>query len=396
MISVERKYLLLFFIRWNGFIGMLKHISRSKFVSFMEEAGPILLFGPLLGRYVGGDVKKGLLVLIPASLLMVGGPLASMLTLLFGLMGAAFYLLASSAWNILYTYFTGGNPLPGVGPVIPGVEVGPFYIPFVEGWLSILLIFLIHEGAHGVVALRRGMGLQDAAMVILGIIPVAAYVQPNEKKFLASSPEDRVKVIAAGPFANTVAFILSTILLIGMGIVVSPYMEKILQNHALGVKVLEVPDTIEINGKALPSLVKGLLSPGDVIVSINEKNVYTIGDIIEVLHSDAKELNILVLRGGELISFSIENKGYLGVKGGQVAWRESPPLEYSVLSFLLSFLLIFSLLNIMVAVVNALPFSILDGGQAIEDLEKRRRINARLLKLAASLLLAINILPWFI
>ncbi|NPA86717.1 MAG: PDZ domain-containing protein [Candidatus Diapherotrites archaeon] len=397
MISVERKYLIVFFVRWRGFLQWLKDLSRSKIISLVDESGPILLLGPILGRHFRKLNLRNLLPLLILSLLMIGGPVASLFTLLFGLMGAAFYLLGASALNILLTYYQGGTPLPGIGPVIPGVQVGPYYVPFLEGWLSILLIFLIHEGAHGAVALRRNIPIRDAAMVILGIVPVAAYVMPDEEEFKASPPEKKVSVLSAGPASNVFAFIPVAALLLLITPLLAPLFENYYDQYALGVKILEVPETIEINGKVLPSLVHGKLQPGDVILSIDDTPTRTFSELLEAIRSaEGNTITITFLRNGEEMSIEIPNEGYLGVRGAETVWKESPPLDYYLLSFLLSFLSLFALLNLMVAVVNALPFSIFDGGQAIEEVEKIGGIKASPLKGIALLLLLINVLPWFV
>ena len=397
MIDVERKYLILFFVRWRGFLERMRRYAGSRLAAFVERTGPVLLLGPFLGRKFVDDVRPGLILLIPTSLLMIGGVPAGMFTLLFGLMGAAFFILGSSAATILSTYLQGGSPLPGLAPVIPGVQVGPYYIPLVEGWLAILLLFLIHEGAHGVLALRKGIDIRDSAMVLLTIVPVAAYVMPDEEAFKRADPRAKVSVLAAGPTANILAFIPAALLLLLIGYLALPYMEDVKDRFVLGVQILEVPDVLEINGRVVPSLVKGKMEPGDVILAINGERVKDFSDIIELLHSaEGNTVTVTFLRDGREANITIPNEGYLGVRGGIIKWREEPPPPYKALSFLLSFLGVFSMLNLAVAVVNALPFSILDGGQAVEELEKKGGIRAGPLRGLALVLILVNLLPWFI
>ncbi len=397
MISVEQKYFVVFFIRWERFVEKLKDFSRSYWTKLIDESGPIILFGPILGRKFAPITVESVVLLVLSSLLMIGGPIASVFTLFFGLMGSAFYLLGYSALNILLTYFQGGSPLPGLGPVIPGVQVGPYYIPFFEGWLSILLIFLIHEGAHGAVALRRKIPIKDAAMVLLTFVPIAAYVMPDEERFLESDPPTKVSILSAGPTANVVAFVPTAILLLLLIPILTPVFQSYYQHYGLGVQILKVPKTIELNGRVVPSLVYGKLSPGDIILSINGRAVHTLNDVIKVLHSaEGNELTVVFLHEGKEKVIKIPNKGYLGVEGAKTVWKQNPPLSYHLLRFLFSFLAVFSVLNIAVAVINALPFSIFDGGQAAEELGKVMGVKIKPLKALALLLILINILPWFI
>ena len=396
MIEVERKYGIVFFIRWKGALEFMEKLSRGKLGAFVEHVSPVVFLGPILGSRFGKVDVVSFLVLLALSLLVIGGPAAGVFTLLFGLLGAAFYVLGSFAVNIVLTYLAGGSPLPGIAPVIPGVQVGPYKIPFLEGWLSILLIFLIHEGAHGIAALRRKIPLVDTAAVVLGFVPLAAYVMPDEEAFKRASPEAKVKVLGAGPTANALTFLLVFPLFTLLGYALSPYFTSIYQNYALGVKVLSVPDTIEYNGEVVPSLVKGILSPGDVILSIDGYPTKTIKDVLEALkRAQGETVTIVYLHGDEVRKATIPNRGYLGVRGGEVVWKSPPPLAYHLLSFLLSFLSLFAMLSIAVAVFNALPFSVLDGGQAMEEVERVWGIRATPLKALALLLLVINALPWF-
>ena len=397
MIDIEQKYYILFFIRWKGFLEWMKRLSTGRVARWIEESGPVVMFGPFIGRDLVKSVKPGLIVLLILAPFMVGGIPASVSTLLFGLMGAAYYLLGLSAYNILLSYLNGGTPMPGIGPVIPGVPIGPYYIPFFSGWLSIILIFLIHEGYHGVVALRRKIPIKDAAMVLLTIVPVAAYVMPDEDKFQKADPSTKTAILSAGPTSNVFAYLPAAILLLILNPILLPYITSVQHSYVLGVAVKSVPDTIDINNAPHPSLVKGKIFPGDMILSIDGKPVKNFSELVSaVREAEGNTLTITVLHGGVEKNITIPNRGYLGIRGFEVKWRESPPLPYRAVTFLLNFLSLFGLLNLMVAVVNALPFSILDGGQSIEEWGKKRGVKIKPLKWLALLLLVINGLPWLI
>ncbi len=394
MVSVERRYGIAFFIRKEELKHIFYKLSKSSIAELMEQWAPVLLFGAFYCFTNKRCTINSLIFLVVSSLVVPGGMFATVSTLLFGLTGLSFFYLGSTAVNIIVSYVTGGDPEPGVAPVIPGVQMGPLYIPLVEGWLSILLIFIIHEGAHAVAALRKGVPVKDVAMVVLGIIPIAAYVMPDEEKFKNLHPKDKIYILSSGPFSNILAYMLSLGLLFSLTLTLQPLMDQ----YIVGLKILSVPDSINIGGEERPSLIKGIIEPGSVITYINGIKITSLQTLKDVLNSDAETLTIQYIDPeGSKRTAEIENRGYLGAKGFEVVWSEEIPLYLQLFRFILSFFAVFSMLNLMIGVVNALPFSIFDGGQAIEELDKMNKIKiGKIAKHVAYILFLVNVLPWFI
>lgn len=91
--------------------------------------------------------------------------------------------------------------LPGINPAIP--------ITF--GLVAIILAVAIHEIFHGVVARRQGIKLSSVGALFF-VIPVGAFVEPDEKEIMNADPVVRRRVIAAGPGINIVIAIASLLL----------------------------------------------------------------------------------------------------------------------------------------------------------------------------------------
>ncbi len=103
----------------------------------------------------------------------------------------------------IYTLFT--NPQMTVGLVLPIKAKGVFYVPFLYWIISLIVVMVIHEGAHGIIAMVHKLKIKKTGLAFLGfIIPIipAAFVEPDEKKLMKSPNLIKLSVFAAGPFAN--------------------------------------------------------------------------------------------------------------------------------------------------------------------------------------------------
>jgi uncharacterized protein YacL len=113
----------------------------------------------------------------------------------------------------IYSLIT--NPQITVGLVLPVKAKGVFYVPLIYWIISVFVVMIVHEGAHGLIALVHKLKIKKTGIAFLGIIiPLipAAFVEPDEKKLMKSSNVTKLSVFAAGPFAN----ILLGFILVGM------------------------------------------------------------------------------------------------------------------------------------------------------------------------------------
>lgn len=98
--------------------------------------------------------------------------------------------------------------IPGINPVIP---LG-------YGILGLVVAIVVHEVSHGVMTRVGGMKVQSLGLAFL-VVPVGAFVEPDEKELQATTRRLRSRVFAAGPASN----ILLALLVLGIfsGVVMS-------------------------------------------------------------------------------------------------------------------------------------------------------------------------------
>ena len=322
---------------------------------------------------------------------------------LFGFGGYALFLVGLTAYGIILDYITGGQPSPGIAPALPGVRIGGIYIPLVEGVVALIIALIVHEGAHGVVAIRERIPVKAGGIITLGLLPIGAYVEPDETLFRQAGRLSRARVLAAGPMANLVVFFLFTALLL-LAFPVSEHLSAYACTSSSGVRILDVPKTLDVGGNVIDSPAHGILMPGDVVLEINGSPVNCVSEFFEVLSPvrDAKAnvpLDLLILRGGEELNVSIHTeKGYIGIVGVENVYESALPLWYQALAFIISLLSWIAFLNFMVGLVNMLPLPPLDGGHLYRDLlEEAGMLPAyRILLWLTIAILVINVLPWFV
>jgi len=95
-------------------------------------------------------------------------------------------LLSFSLIQNIFSLLTTPEAQPGVGLVLPFKVKGAFFVPFFYWIISIFIIALVHEYAHGVVARAHNIKVKSSGFAFLAIlIPIipAAFVEPDEKKF---------------------------------------------------------------------------------------------------------------------------------------------------------------------------------------------------------------------
>ncbi|MFO1533160.1 MAG: site-2 protease family protein [Thermoplasmatota archaeon] len=93
-----------------------------------------------------------------------------------------------------------GVPALGVKEifVIPGVN------PFVPLWYGIgalIVTLIVHEGGHGILARANGMKLKSLGLLWL-VVPIGAFVEPEELDLKVAPRRVRLRVFGAGPAVN--------------------------------------------------------------------------------------------------------------------------------------------------------------------------------------------------
>lgn len=81
--------------------------------------------------------------------------------------------------------------LPGVNPIIP----------LWYGIFALAVAIVIHEGAHGILALIGRLRIRSLG-ILLFVVPVGAFVEPDEEELKGTRPKVRDRMAAVGPATN--------------------------------------------------------------------------------------------------------------------------------------------------------------------------------------------------
>jgi len=137
--------------------------------------------------------------LAAVALLIVGGLFIVLLAslLLYGMV-----VLSAVASTLL----SGTNALAGTTPgatfLLPGIN-----LPFFEGIAALVIIMVVHEGAHAILGRIARIPLLSTGIVLFGVIPIGAFVEPDEAKLNKLERVAQTRVLVAGSTANLVASI---------------------------------------------------------------------------------------------------------------------------------------------------------------------------------------------
>ena len=256
-------------------------------------------------------------------------------------------------WIIRVTLarIAGSVAAPAIIPIIPGVTVSLSF--FLQLLPALGLAALIHEAFHGIAARLEGIPVRSTGfMMLLGIIP-AAFVEPLEEAFKRARLISKLRVLSAGVAGNLILALLAASLL----------------------AVVPASAKLVITGFTPGSPAeKAGLKKGDVILYANSTPVTNI-TILRHIISESRVVNLTVDRSGRLVSLLIPvaekgGKRYIGI---YVSIRV-PPLQ--------EFLSLLYLVNLSLALVNAAPLVITDGGQVVSEVLARLGKSGRVLSIA--------------
>ncbi|GAB7008994.1 site-2 protease family protein [Halorubrum trueperi] len=137
----------------------------------------------------------------------LGGALVAMV--------GSFVLIVDSAWSTLGTAQPSAIRQPQNFLIIPGVnDFLPLSVaPEIVAGLAIAMV--VHEGAHGLLCRVEGIDIESMGLVFFTLLPVGAFVEPDEEATQEVSRGARARMFAAGVTANTLLTIVVFALLFG-------------------------------------------------------------------------------------------------------------------------------------------------------------------------------------
>jgi len=287
-----------------------------------------------------------------------------------------------------------GSTQAGIAPAIPGEQGGEIglsfygtdiFIPLVYAAIAILITVIVHESAHGILTRVHNLKLKSTGIVTLGIIPVGAFVEPDDKEIEKRPSIEKMQIFAAGSFANFLVAIFSVLVFIfvSVAMVFSP----------IGAEGILINSTLE----GYPA--DGVLEQGMIIYEIDNEPVKNANSFTEKMGRVKPGESVTIKTNkGEFTLAATSNpddpeKAYIGI-----SWVPYNPLmEFILLSLFWIFFI-----NFNISLVNVLPMAPFDGWKMVKeimltfdvsDLTARRFLKGILA--VTLLLLLVNALPLF-
>jgi len=294
----------------------------------------------------------------------------------FLMMGFAFWFLLSNISN----FFVEPTEFAELTVLIPGVTLtsASAILYFL---LSIPIVLVIHEGAHGIVATLEKIKIKTGGFAIF-IALFAGFVEPDEKEFDNARKISKLRVIGAGATSNVIfAFALGAILL------TNPLFALILPEPFLE-WFYDAPD-----GVGIISIIEGSgaekagLQKNDVITGIDNIAIITPVDFQKADLKPGDTVTVTVQRDGQLLQLPVEimpspddpDKGLVGIMRDSAFYKP----VYNFIEWdpqVSMFLLWLWMISFFIGIINMLPLPILDGGKfiytIIEKKASERKINA--------------------
>ncbi len=284
----------------------------------------------------------------------------------FLMMGFAFWFLLNNVLN----YFVEPSEFSELTVLIPGVTLTSS-ASIAYFLLSIPIVLVIHEGAHGIVATLEKIKIKTGGFAIF-IALFAGFVEPDEEDFDKAKKISKLRVIGAGATSNVLfSFVLGAILL------TNPLFAIIVPEPILG-WMYEEPD-----GVLILSIIEGSgaekagLLPNDIITAVNEIDVKTALDFQKANIVPGDTVNVSILRSGEQLEFPVvimpseddPERGLIGImRDNSFAYKPIYNfIEWNNPSVSM-FLLWLWMISFFIGIINMLPLPILDGGKFIHSI----------------------------
>jgi|APHM01.1.fsa_nt_gi Predicted membrane-associated Zn-dependent proteases 1 len=150
--------------------------------------------------------------------------------------------------------------IPGVNDFLP-LSVAPEIV------LGLLIGMVVHEGGHGLLCRVEDIEIDSMGVALFALLPVGAFVEPEEEDVEAGDRGPRTRMYAAGILNNLIVTVVAFALLFG------PVVGAIV-----------VADGASVGGVYPNSAADdAAISPGDRIVMIDDQPVETNGELQDAL-----------------------------------------------------------------------------------------------------------------
>ncbi len=263
--------------------------------------------------------------------------------------------------KVTYLVFTTTQKVQAITPVLPFEAKGIFYVPFSYWIISIFIIALVHEFAHGVASRVYKIPVKSSGFAVLGIIlPIvpAAFVEPDETKVPKAKLSHQLGIFAAGPFSNIIFAIIFALIAL---LVLQPLHGAITEQDGI------IIDKVLANTSASTYL----LQEKEIIKSINDNEINTVENFVQTLDTLKPNQEITINTNEKSYALKLgqhsENpdKPFLGIVPAQHFNPKINNVLYLIIKWFIGLFLILYLLNLGIGLFNLLPLGPLDGGRML-------------------------------
>ncbi|MEO3993813.1 MAG: M50 family metallopeptidase [Desulfurococcaceae archaeon TW002] len=280
------------------------------------------------------------------------------------LMIAYLYLTLINAVEGLFRAVSAGEvPVSPFVPVIPGITISPeMLIPLI---LSIGIAMVVHELMHALVALLEKVEIESWGIGLFIIFP-AAYVKLSENSFNEAPRKSKASILSAGILGN------SLIALLALGLI---------SLFSAQVSLAPVIIDLDRSNPELPALQANISTPS-IILEVNGSKIKNLGEFTSLLRSLINQSVVLVLKTQRCVreGYRIVETGIvetyvvrkpagsrLGVYLSELVTPDTPEYVIEAL-FYTNWVFI---VNLSLAIINAAPIFVSDGGRIITEILSR-------------------------
>lgn len=318
---------LVFLALLAGYLGLVALLRRRQATKPLpgnfEVQGPFILWRTQFGKKAIQKVAK------PRRFWNVVADAGIVLTWMIGL--AVFALLIFSIVPYVVTPKEAAEAAPEAQFLIGLPGLNPL-IPIGYGLVALVLALVIHEGSHGVMAYAARMRVKSLGLLFF-ILPMGAFVEPDEEDLERSTAREKNRVFAAGPTSNIVLAVVAGSIL-SFGFVGA--MEVANDGQGVAIGTVEEGSAADLAG----------LQRGDVLTHLDGTPIPSRASYTETINATwaGQQVTLRFLRGGTPMQTEAvlgdkyeylarvapdtnkdeyKGKGFLGVAGIDVATMET-------------------------------------------------------------------------
>ena len=314
----------------------------------------VVRIGPVSSSATGIS-QSSLLGTILIAMLVIGG---FFLFILAGIVMYGFVVLSAVGKTLFFGTNAIATTTAGGTFLLPGIN-----LPLFEGILALAIVMIVHEGSHAILTRIAKVPLLSSGLVLFGVIPIGAFVEPDEKRLARTEQGKQTRVLVAGPTANLLAAIAFFALFFAFSFATQGLRET-------------------------GYLVYSGMAPGTIIYSVNGVPVDLNSSMVL-----PKNSNLTLDTNFGTIYKSTNATGKMGITYFPLT-QDSLLARFKIPGFDFIYMLLglTLALNFVVGAVNILPVPLFDGGRLIEiNVKNKMLVNA--ISYLTLFFLLLNFLP---